>query len=173
MTWTVRDFRFTDYKLIQEFIPHWKTRRFNYDIDYLNIEKMLKCILFFNDDKLAMLSGIDDLHQVIPDTYRILTKATTTKYKPICWGPYIEDKFFSNVMAGISVEFCLKEHKNIVITTNKNSRISNVVLNNKRRWLKYRCVKKIFNVDQIIWDIDIDECIKLTDIWKEKLCMDF
>ena len=32
---TVRDFRYTDYKLVQELIPEFKKRRLNYDIDYI------------------------------------------------------------------------------------------------------------------------------------------
>ena len=166
---TFRDFRYTDHKLLQEFIPELKRRRLNYDIKYINVEKMIKCLMFFNQNKFAMISGIDDVSKYIPNTYRILTKATTTKYKPKCWGPFVEDKFFSNTMAGISVDFCLKEGKNIVITTNKDSRISNVVLKSKKRWLKFRQIKKIYDVDQLIWDIDVDECIKSTNYWKKKL----
>ena len=50
---TVRDFRYTDYKLVQELIPEFKKRRLNYDIDYINIEKMLRCLMFFNNEKLS------------------------------------------------------------------------------------------------------------------------
>ena len=103
---TVREFRYTDLQLLQKFISEWKKRKLNYDIQYLNIEKMLKCFLFFKDDKLAMLSGIDNISEFVPNTYRILTRAITTKYSPRCWGPTIEERFFSNVMAGISIDYC-------------------------------------------------------------------
>ena len=76
---TYRDFKYTDYKVIQKLIPEFEKRRLNYDINYINIEKMLKCLMFFNNDKLAMISGIDDISDFIPNTYRILTKAITTK----------------------------------------------------------------------------------------------
>ncbi len=74
---TVRNFRYTDYKEIQKYIPEWKKRRLNYDIDHLNIEKMLQCLMFFNEKNLAMISGIDSLDEFVPNTYRILTKAIT------------------------------------------------------------------------------------------------
>ena len=80
---TVRDFRYTDYKLVQELIPEFKKRRLNYDIDYINIEKMLRCLMFFNNEKLAMISGIDDISEIVPNTFRILTKEITTKHRTI------------------------------------------------------------------------------------------
>ena len=92
----VRDFRYTDYKIIQKLIPEFERRRLNYDIRYINIEKMLKCLMFFNNDNFAMLSGIDDVSDFIPNTYRILTKAITTKYRPKCWGKYFEEKLFDH-----------------------------------------------------------------------------
>ena len=30
----IRDFRYTDYKLVQELMPEFEKRRLNYDIDY-------------------------------------------------------------------------------------------------------------------------------------------
>ena len=42
---TVREFRYTDLQLLQKFISEWKKRKLNYDIQYLNIEKMLKITL--------------------------------------------------------------------------------------------------------------------------------
>ena len=44
--------KYTDYKLVQQLIPEFEKRRLNYDINYINIEKMLKCLMFFNNDKL-------------------------------------------------------------------------------------------------------------------------
>lgn len=170
-----REFRFTDYKTIKNLLNSSKNRRMSYDINYLNIEKMIKCFLFFNDNKLAMLSGIDNISEFVPNTFRILTRAITTKYSPKCWGPTIEEKFFSNIMAGISVEYCEKidDNMNIVITTNENSRISNVVIRQKKDWMSYRDVKMIYGVPQIIWNINLEKCKNMTNKWKEKLCMDF
>ena len=170
---TFRDFRYTDYKLIQDHIPEWKARRLNYDIDHLNIEKMLKCLLFFNNNKLAMLSGIDDLQEFIPNTYRILTKAITTKNRPKCWGPYLEERFFSNVMAGISINSCesLNSDISIVVTTNLNSRIDQLVRKSKTKWLIPRNVVQIYGVDQSVWDIDLEECKIMTNEWIDKLAV--
>jgi len=168
---TVRNFRYTDYKEIQKHIPEWKKRRLNYDIGHLNIEKMLKCLLFFNDNKLAMLSGIDDLDEFIPNTYRILTKAITTKYRPRCWGEYLEERFFSNVMAGISIKSCemINIHRNIVITTNLESRIDQLVKKSKTKWLINRNIVQIYGVEQSVWDIDIKKCKYMTNEWIDKL----
>jgi len=167
----VRDFRYTDYKEIQKHIPEWKKRRLNYDIVHLNIEKMIKCLLFFNDDKLAMLSGIDDISEFIPNTFRILTRATTTKYRPRCWGEYLEERFFSNVMAGISIKSCetINRHKNIVITTNLESRIDQLVKKSKTKWLINRNIVQIYGVEQSVWDIDIKKCKDMTNEWIDKL----
>ena len=43
---TVRDFRYTDYKLVQELIPEFKNE-LNYDIDYINIEKNVEMLDVF------------------------------------------------------------------------------------------------------------------------------
>ena len=172
---TVREFRYTDLQLLQKFISEWKKRKLNYDIQYLNIEKMLKCFLLFKDDKLAMLSGIDNISEFVPNTYRILTRAITTKYSPRCWGPTIEERFFSNVMAGISIDYCQKtdKSKNIVITTNDNSRISTIMKKSNTNWMNYRDIKLIHGEKQIIWDIDIMNCKKMTEKWKRKLNLVF
>jgi hypothetical protein len=171
----VRDFRYTDLKLLQKFILDWKKRKLNYDIKYLNIEKMLKCFLFFKNDKLAMLSGIDDISEFVPNTYRILTRAITTKYSPRCWGPTIEERFFSNVMAGLSIDHCqeIDNTKNIVITTNADSRISNIMKKSNKGWMTYREVISIYGENQIIWDIDIVNCKIMTEKWKIKLDLVF
>tara|TARA_Y100000813_G_C24070603_1_gene308524 strand:+ start:147 stop:689 length:543 start_codon:yes stop_codon:yes gene_type:complete len=168
---TVRDFRYTDYKLVQELIPEFKKRRLNYDIDYINIEKMLRCLMFFNNEKLAMISGIDDISEFVPNTFRILTKAITTKHRPKCWGEYFEERLFSNVMAGISIEYCheINDSKDIVITTNYNSRIDLSVKKSKRQWLIPRNVVDINDKKQTVWEIDIMKCKKMTDKWIKKL----
>jgi hypothetical protein len=168
---TVRNFRYTDYKEIQKHIPEWKKRRLNYDIDYLNIEKMLQCLMFFNEKNLAMISGIDSLDEFVPNTYRILTKAITTRYRPKCWGEYLEERFFSNVMAGISIKFCetINSHKSIVITTNLGSRIDQLVKKSKTKWLINRNIVQIYGVDQSVWDIDIQKCKNMTNEWIDKL----
>lgn len=152
-------------------IYYWKNRNLNYDINYLKLDRMLECFLFRNNQNLAMISGIDDISQFLPNTYRILTRATTTKYRPICVGEYVEEKFFSNVMAGISVDYCQKidKNKNIVITTNHDSRISRIVKKSKKKWLRYAGIINIYGIKQIVWNIDLDECKKLTNIWKNKL----
>ena len=171
MSILVRDFRYSDYKEIEKFIPYWKQKKLNYDIQYLNIERMLKCLMFFNNDKLAMISGIDDISEFIPNTFRILTRATTTKYRPRCWGEFLEEKFFSNIMAGISIKSCkaINSHKNIVITTNSGSRIDQLVKKSKTKWLINRNIVQIYEVDQSVWDIDIDECLKMTTKWVDIL----
>ena len=171
MSILVRDFRYSDYKEIEKFIPYWKRKKLNYDIQYLNIEKMLKCLMFFNNDKLAMISGIDDVSEFIPNTFRILTRASTTKYRPRCWGEFLEEKFFSNIMAGISVNYCkqINNNINIVITTNEDSPITRLVQCSKNKWLKFREKDYVYDVKQVIWDIDIDECLKMTQYWTKQL----
>ena len=168
---TYRDFKYTDYKAIQKLIPEFEKRRLNYDINYINIEKMLKCLMFFNNNKLAMISGIDDISESIPNTYRILTKAITTKHRPKCWGIFLEEKWFSNVMAGISIDYCQKmiNSRDIVITTNFNSRIDLVLKNSKNKSIIFRNIVEINGVKQTVWDIDIEKCKKMTLDWIQRL----
>ena len=118
-----------------------------------------------------MLSGIDDVSDFIPNTYRILTKAITTKYRPKCWGKYFEEKLFSNVMAGISIECCeaINSRSNIVITTNKNSRIDLLVKRANTEWLLEQKTVVIHGAEQTVWNIDIEKSKSMTKKWIEKL----
>ena len=74
-------------------------------------------------------------------------------------------------MAGISIKSCkaIDSHKNIVITTNSGSRIDQLVKKSKTKWLINRNIVKIYEVDQSIWDVDIDECLKMTTKWVNRL----
>jgi len=105
------------------------------------------------------MSGIDDISEFIPHTYRVMTRATTTQYAPKVWGKYLEDRLFSNVVAGISVDWCLEENVNVVVTTNVDARITDITRRSKKKWLHERCVENIYGVDQVVWDIDYAKCI--------------
>ena len=61
------------------------------------------------------------------------------------------------------------KNKNIVITTNDNSRISTIMKKSNTNWMNYRDIKLIHGEKQIIWDIDIMNCKKMTEKWKRKL----
>lgn len=137
----------------------WKRRKINYDLNYLKLDRMLTCFIFRNDGDFCLMSGIDDISEFLPDTYRIMTRATTTQYAPKVWGKYLEDRFFSNVVAGISLDWCLGKTKRVVVTTNLDSRITNVTRRIKKKWLKERSVENIYGVDQVVWDIDYAKCL--------------
>lgn len=141
-------------------VPYWKQRRYiNYDINYLKIDRMETCFIYRNHGEFCMMSGVDDISNFIPNTYRILVRATTTQYAPKVWGKYVEERFFSNVVAGISLDWCLEKGKEVVITTNVDSRITKVVRRSKRKWLHERSIENIYGVDQVVWDIDYERCI--------------
>lgn len=156
-------------------IHYWKNKKLNYDINYLKLERMMTCFVFRNNGELAMISGIDDISEFIPNTTRILTRATTTNYKPKCWGEFLEEKFFSNVMAGFSVKWCLDNTPNnkIVVTTNKDSNISKIVKKVKTKWLRYQNITTIYGIEQIIWEVDINNCIEMTKKWCNKNYLNF
>ena len=137
----------------------WKRGKINYDLNYLKLDRMLTCFIFRNDGDFCLMSGIDDISEFLPDTFRIMTRATTTQYAPKVWGEYLEDRFFSNVVAGISLDWCLGKTKRVVVTTNVDSRITNVTRRSKKKWLKERSVENIYGVDQVVWDIDYAKCL--------------
>ena len=137
----------------------WKRGKINYDLNYLKLDRMLTCFIFRNDGDFCLMSGIDDISEFIPNTYRVMTRATTTQYAPKVWGPYLEDRLFSNVVAGISVDWCLEENVNVVVTTNVDARITDITRRSKKKWLHERSVENIYGVDQVVWDIDYAKCI--------------
>ena len=88
----------SDKQEIENFwIRYWRDRNLSYDINFLKLDRMETCFIFRNDGEFCMMSGIDDISEFIPNTIRILTRATTTHYKPKTWGKYIEEIFFTNV----------------------------------------------------------------------------
>jgi len=137
----------------------WKRGKINYDLNYLKLDRLLTCFIFRNDGEFCLMSGIDDISEFIPHTYRVMTRATTTQYAPKVWGKYLEDRLFSNVVAGISVDWCLEENVNVVVTTNVDARITDITRRSKKKWLHERCVENIYGVDQVVWDIDYAKCI--------------
>jgi hypothetical protein len=142
-------------------VEYWKDKgRVNYDLNYLKLDRMETCFVFRNNNNLCLISGIDDISEFIPNTYRILTRATTTHYRPKVWGKYIEDKFLSNVVASISLDWCRKQdsNKKVVVTTNADSRITNVTKRSKKKWLIERTTENIYGVNQVVWDIDYEKC---------------
>lgn len=161
----------SDKQEIENFwIRYWRDRNLSYDINFLKLDRMETCFIFRNDGEFCMMSGIDDISEFIPNTIRILTRATTTHYKPKTWGKYIEEIFFTNVVAGISVNWCLENHpsKDIVITTNEDSRITKVLRKYDRNWMTERGIEKVYGVEQVIWDINYENCINMTNQWKNK-----
>ena len=74
-------------------------------------------------------------------------------------------------MAGISIDYCQKMNnsRDIVITTNFNSRIDLVLKKSKKQWMIFRNIVEINGVKQTVWDIDIEKCKKMTLDWIQRL----
>jgi len=165
----VRPMHLSDWRLICEAMKERKG--LNYDPYQMKFDRMVICYCFYWNEKLVCWSGIDYLE----GRMRILTRATTLKGCPRPWGKTIEEKFFTNVMAGFSTRYSkyIEPTYDVVITTNTQSRISTLMHKSETDWMEFDQTSNIYGTQQDVWKVDTDRCENMTRKWCRKYGIDF
>ena len=165
----VRPMGLNDYYMIKQKLR--KKNRIGYDIEWLKMDRLAMCYVFFYKNDLVCFTGIDYLEEDM----RILTRGTTFKGCPKPWGSTIEERTFPMSTAGISLKYSkyIEPDKPVVTTFEHPTRFSKVMRNSKLTSMKYRETKVIYGVTQDVYEWDVESCHELTGNYLKKYNIDY
>ena len=163
----------------------WKN---NYNIKGFRLDRLKRAYISFYNDKFLGFSGLEDISEWLPDTYRIFTRNVSTNACDEKWigrGP--ENVFYNcRLHAPLQILYAKSKKPNYNIVMSCNAEVTEKAgvdssfrlarfLNNPRNFSDFYDHKnirteEIWYTKQYVYDINCDYVIKLgEDFYGEKL----
>ena len=158
---------------IENWLEYWKNKNYlaNSSLKNFKFKRAELILVTYLKDQLSFVSYLENLNVFMPKTFRILTRGVKTKYKLNTSGKYFEDNSSAfGLHAGLQaywVKDNYKDHK-VIMSTNADEHDGNkksvqatrlITKFPHKKFCSFDGIKKIWYVNQCIWNIDINTCI--------------